>query len=347
MQAKTQNSFAVGVWKISIILGTVILVGIIILFMRQSFRGGPSTSKIRELEWYLKEEPCDRRRILEFQNELFKEGHYRRLLKESDRFLTNCGDYPRLLWSVYESHKALSEFDKAIEVATQLIDADPYDKDYRAWRGLVYEQVGEWEKAAMDYQQTIQLVPNMGNIPFNLATIYEKLGRPCEGLFPIEQFLYYYPDERQTSKIKVRINQLTQQGKCNALSGRGSAVIPLQGGGGAILSEVRVNQKATGMFLIDTGASYVTLSTEFARKSGISSDDGRKILVQTAGGPQEGVLTTVNWVELKGLKAPRVDIVVLESLPKHIDGLLGLSFLTKYDFRMDSKEGKVILSEKQ
>ena len=57
------------------------------------------------------------------------------------------------------------------------------------------------------------------------------------------------------------------------------------------------------------------------------------MLLQTANGPRPGHLITVQAIEVQGVKAARVPAVVIDDLGGGIDGLLGLSFLSRFDLK--------------
>jgi aspartyl protease family protein len=86
-------------------------------------------------------------------------------------------------------------------------------------------------------------------------------------------------------------------------------------------------------FLVDTGASLVSLPAVDARRLGIDYLKGAPALLETANGTAAGYLVKLDAVEVGGLVARNVDAVVLEGgagLP-----LLGMSFLARMDMRRD------------
>jgi aspartyl protease family protein len=167
--------------------------------------GEPLTfsAKLAPLYDSLEKEPCNRDKIVPFCDELIAEGEPRYCLKRADAFFAKCGEFLRLRWLTYESHKRLSEFDAAISEATRLVDAYPDDKDYRWWRGIAYESKGDFAKAAEDYEQAIAIEPRLTGIPFNLAMAYQKLGRPCDGIFPLEQLTFHHPDRAENARRRL------------------------------------------------------------------------------------------------------------------------------------------------
>ncbi|MEZ4237035.1 MAG: aspartyl protease family protein [Myxococcota bacterium] len=293
-----------------------------------SFDYGPRSREIARLTAQLEDEPCNRGKALDLVEGMVQAGDNRGALARSAAFFDACGDFTRLRWLTYEAHKRLSEWDLAADEATMLVASDPWDADFRWWRGLVYEQKGDDERAIADYRQAMALRPEIRSIPINLATLLERQGRPCEATAPIEQLLFYYPDAGNADALRQRADTLARAGGCRT-EGR-AARIRFDRGTGLIHTRARVNARAEGTFAIDTGASYVTLARRFAEETGIPTD-GPQVWLATAAGPHTGTLATVDALDVQGLTASAVPVVVIDGLDPDLDGLLGLSFLARFD----------------
>ncbi len=128
------------------------------------------------------------------------------------------------------------------------------------------------------------------------------------------------PSSRGVSRGHARIN-----------FPRGSTIIP---------ARVLVNGTAAGNFIVDTGASTVSMSTRFARQLGLDLGGARPIKVMTASGPEQALLTRVARIELAGAVAEEVDVVVMaDPGGPGADGLLGLSFLSRFHMSLDAHAG--------
>ena len=171
-----------------------------------------------------------------------------------DTFFNKCGEHLRLRWITYEAYKRLSQWDKAIGEVDRLIADDPYDKDYRCWRGIALERKGDFEGAIQDYRQALALAPSLGRIPFNIANFFERVGKPCEAIFPVEQYLFYHPKDRNDPAIQRRFVTIHQNGSCQGYtSGPDQTVVRFQPGSGAVPCEVRVNGVVSGRFVVIRG----------------------------------------------------------------------------------------------
>ena len=283
---------------------------------------------------------CDRNKIVERAEAKFRAGEPQQAIDLCDTFFNKCGEHLRLRWITYEAYKQLSQWDKAIGEVDRLIADDPYDKDYRCWRGIALERKGDFEGAIQDYRQALALAPSLGRIPFNIANLLERVGKPCEAIFPVEQYLFYHPKDRNDPAIQRRFVTIHQNGSCQGYtSGPDQTVVRFQPGSGAVPCEVRVNGVVSGRFVVDTGASYTTLSRKFAERLGIYQLPSAAIIVQTAAGISSARLTTVDLVDVGGVKASRVNVAIIDGLPDDLDGLLGLSFLSRFEIHLDSVKG--------
>ena len=262
----------------------------------------------------------------------------------AEAFRTRCGRQEQLLWKEYGAAKRTGKWERAIAVATDLIEHDPGDKDYWWWRGIVYEQREDLQKALADYKQTLAIRPDINSIPFNVADVYERLKRPCDAALAIEQYAYWHPRSRADQGLQLRLQRLYREGRCEEAA-RGTAELHFAPASRAILASAVVNGKR-GRFVIDTGASLVTLSREFAAQAAVAAPSGPPIRVGTANGAALARLTRLDSLALQGASADGVEAAVVDGLPGEVDGLLGLSFLARFDFHLDAEAGRLDLAAK-
>jgi aspartyl protease family protein len=90
------------------------------------------------------------------------------------------------------------------------------------------------------------------------------------------------------------------------------------------------------MFMVDTGATLVSVSNEFASAANLTG--GRPIVVATASGTRvarliEGVSVTVSIFTV-----PKVNVSVGLAGLRPDEGLLGQSFLSKFEVTMDDRQ---------
>jgi aspartyl protease family protein len=314
---------------------------------RGTFDYGKYSGEVERDRAALAKEPCDRNEIVSYGEALERAGDYRGALIAADTFLKKCGSYPRLLWIVYNAHKELSEFEPAAAAATELIASSPEDKDYWVWRGEVYEAGGDWSRAADDYETAIALQPILRNVPLNLVHMYEKAGKPCEALFALDRYMITYPEVRKDPGWSKREQELSS-GECPDFAGSGRAILHTDRAVRVIWTNATLNGQR-GKFIVDTGASYVTLSKTFANKAKVpASKRDAPITLLTAKGRQTARLTQADTVQVQGAIAHHVAVAVADTFSDPVfDGLLGLSFLSRFDLKMSPATQTLEVSARQ
>jgi aspartyl protease family protein len=93
-----------------------------------------------------------------------------------------------------------------------------------------------------------------------------------------------------------------------------------------------------GHFLLDTGATFVTLTKSFAQKCLVEIEPDSVVRLQTANGVAEGKLGHAKTTQLRSLSAKDMQVVVqtdAKGFGDGIDGLLGMSFLSRFKLSMD------------
>lgn len=120
-------------------------------------------------------------------------------------------------------------------------------------------------------------------------------------------------------------------------------IVRIPGGrGGHHFTSGRINGRSVN-FLVDTGATSISLNSVMAKRIGIDFSSGKKIGLQTANGVTSGYQITLQSVSVGDLKLNNVVAVVVEGeYPAEI--LLGNSYLSRVDFKVES--GVLILESK-
>ena len=125
----------------------------------------------------------------------------------------------------------------------------------------------------------------------------------------------------------------------NTISIRNRAIIKGDANG-MYLTKGQINGK-TVEFLIDTGATYVSMSSDLAKQLKIKYEKGNKIQLETAKG-----MSIAYEIKLKKVKVGDIELynilgVVSDDMPSIT--LLGMSFLRKLDMK---RKGKTMILEK-
>jgi len=119
-----------------------------------------------------------------------------------------------------------------------------------------------------------------------------------------------------------------------------------------IVVSALLNKKVKASFLLDTGATVVLLSNRIAKRLKISLRGSNKdrVKMQTADGRIiDAKFIILDSVSVEGLEVKNVEAVVLleESTMNVGDGLLGMSFLNRFNFQIDTVNKKLILEKRK
>ena len=96
-----------------------------------------------------------------------------------------------------------------------------------------------------------------------------------------------------------------------------------------------LNGRVRGLFLLDTGAALCALSPEMARRLGVTR--GRELLdLHTTKGVVRVPLVELTSIEIGRRGARGVETVIYSVVPTPLDGVIGLSFLNRFDYAIDA-----------
>jgi aspartyl protease family protein len=96
-------------------------------------------------------------------------------------------------------------------------------------------------------------------------------------------------------------------------------------------------------FVVDTGATFITLPAREASRLGLDYNNGQKIVMETANGNVSAYRLKLDTVRVGGVAVQNVEAVITEgnSLPI---ALLGMSFLNRVDIK---REGTILTLTKR
>jgi len=105
---------------------------------------------------------------------------------------------------------------------------------------------------------------------------------------------------------------------------------------GHFITEGSING-ATVKFIIDTGATMISLNSSEARRIGLNYLKGQRGVVSTANGPVPVYKVTLDNVKIGDISLNNVDALVQEG--EHLPmALMGMSFLNRVDMKREGSE---------
>jgi len=109
--------------------------------------------------------------------------------------------------------------------------------------------------------------------------------------------------------------------------------------GGMFTVTGSINQQLAD-FVVDTGASYITMNPQHAKRLNLDYSNAQKIMMNTAKGKTTAHVFTVKSVRIGGIELHNVKAAVVHELDSS-KMLLGMSFLNQVE--MQQKNGLMIL----
>ena len=132
-------------------------------------------------------------------------------------------------------------------------------------------------------------------------------------------------------------------------AGSEDSVISLEPLGGVWVARVELNDFHEARLIVDTGATFTTISEELAFNAGVQRDSAHSTInLFTAGGKVQAELGVARRIRVGNVGRDDVRVVIhtIPNLPNGIDGLLGLSFFDRFLVRLDHSSQQLHLSPK-
>lgn len=117
--------------------------------------------------------------------------------------------------------------------------------------------------------------------------------------------------------------------------GRGNRIVLTAGSGGHFYSQGAINGRAA-QFMVDTGATAVSMGLPDAKRMGIAWESGRKVQMGTANGVVPAWLVRLDSVRVGDVEVFGVDGIVSQQPMPHV--LLGNSFLNRFQMKRDNDQ---------
>lgn len=130
-------------------------------------------------------------------------------------------------------------------------------------------------------------------------------------------------------------------------SEEGKVVIRFPQGAQDIPIDILLNKRIVQRFVLDTGASVVTIPSEALEALGITIDNNTPVRrVSTVSGYTFAYEVSLNQMEIKGQRVNNIPALVIDIPGQPGIGLLGQSFLKYFEVEIDGKKGILRLKRK-
>ena len=296
----------------------------------------------------LSREHCDQQTIADLGVALDKLGYRREAATAHVSYSATCGGYAPSLRAAVNILLKLSDYASAATVASNLIKLEPFNNNGYYLRAVAYERSGLPKKAIDDYITAIELFGNKDRIAsvsyLAMARSYEKLGQFCDAVLPIENWVSLNPARNDTTQTRAIIADYRARGRCEAATSGGEEVFRILRPNEVVKFLVSINGVG-GNFILDTGATFVSLKSAFAQKAKVQVDQDSTVRLHTANRITDAKRGRAATIQLRSLQAKDVPIVVQTddkaTYGENVDGLLGMSFLSRFQVTIDTQAVKI------
>jgi len=145
-------------------------------------------------------------------------------------FANVCPESSGELYHASELYYMLGEYDTAVKLSSSLINHQPDAQLPYFVRAKSEQGLKRYAAAAEDYATLIRLLPKtkliVSEVFTRMSDSYEKLGRPCEAIGPLQTYIALDSESRSTPSLPKRTAALAAEGNCAQVYAKGVARIP-------------------------------------------------------------------------------------------------------------------------
>ena len=177
-----------------------------------------------------------------------------------------------------------------------------------------------------------------------MARSYEKLGQFCDAVLPIETSVALNPARNDTSQTRPVIAAYAAKGKCHVAATTGEEVFTLSRPNNVVKLPVTING-VRGVFVLDTGATFVSLKAAFAQKAKVQIDQDSSVRLHTrTGSPRAsgGAPRQSSCVHFR----PMMSLSSFSLMPRAPSArastdCVGMSFLSRFKLTIDAQAVRI------
>jgi predicted aspartyl protease len=206
--------------------------------------------------------------------------------------------------------------------------ASPAEYHLRAQRAM---EARDYLEAMQLWSQAAALQPSEPTFHYYRGTALARLGLKVSAIDAFQMALLLEPPARLARLVLQEMARLNQSGVTVQ-----ETTVPLEHGLGVWIARVVVNDSRTGRFLVDTGSSVTVLSPTLAADVGIAGGAASTpVELQTLGGRTAGPPAIVGSLRVGSLELRDAPVVLHDPGPG-LDGILGNTFLSRYQVTVDA-----------
>ncbi len=315
---------------------------------RERERYGAHRQQIEKLQLALAGDVCSTGTATRLARLLAETRHLSEARQTLKQVVESCPPNETVLSELAGIHRQLGDIDEALLVAEALIGLRPRNADGYALRGELSRELGRQEAALRDFQRAFGFDPTGEEVARSLAGLLEAHKQPCQAAVVIDELLGRSSLDSRAG-LRERSDQLRKRGGCPRERVEGGKVfVPFEMHQDVMVVQVRINDKITARMLLDTGASSLALTRALANRLALDLSKSKTVMVATAGGATTATRVMLDSVALGGARLEKVRAAVVEAMwLADAEGLLGNSFLSRFEVTVDTANSRVVLEPRR
>lgn len=235
--------------------------------------------------------------------------------------------------------------------------ANTFSSNYQ--QGVSAFKKGEWTEALSSFKSALRDNPNSPSVRYYVALLLDKFNHDEEALLQYQYVIKNSSDKKIVDFSQQRVQVLEKKPRIASIqpvgvsafspaSTSGSQIVPLKRVTNALMVDVTLvnsstGKSATGTFIIDTGATYTSISSDLAQQLGLNLNTGDSVRITTANGKINVPKVNLDQVSIGGVKAHDVESTVISlSHSSSFSGLLGLSFIKQFKMTIDPDSNQLV-----
>lgn len=223
---------------------------------------------------------------------------------------------------------------------------------------------GDFNRAVDFLRRTVVLDPQNGNARYYLAVTLDKLDLDSDALPQYQYVIDHMKDPRLVGYARSRVSALQPAMAApavnfdNRIASAATSPVPVRVGGkfvvplksnrnalmvDGLISDNQSGRRTTATFIIDTGATYTSISREMAEQLGLDLNNCEHVRITTANGRIDVPKVVIDRLSVNGLEARNVEATVIDVRKgSSFHGLLGLSFIRQFVLTIDPGANQLI-----
>ena len=238
---------------------------------------------------------------------------------------------------------------------------------------MAYEAAGNDAKAMSLWKESLSINPGESAAWIELASLTYRTTNKVQTRSVIEEGLKHNPDSARLNSLHgLVLSEFNETALATAAfnkavkldsdysdvvapyleslsnqAGQRMAIVPLERGDeGQLYVRVILNDEIEAKLLVDSGASSTVINRALAHKLGLSLVDRPRVSFASVTGNDEAAEVILSSAKVNDLTARNVRCLVYDTAPSGThqeDGILGMSFLSKFKFTIDPAIRQLIL----